>query len=89
MSQFADVRKLCREVGTGFYLFGFTEEFRRDINERVQAIGKAICEERGVSPTEAMQLLDDTELGPSAEKKFSEFKEWLAGQDSDYAELQT
>ncbi|MFA5069942.1 MAG: hypothetical protein WC528_01555 [Patescibacteria group bacterium] len=78
MSTLKEVKGAYDAFKFGTKLFGATKEANAFFQEKLNAVGQAICLERQIKAEEAMLLPDETLLGEQSEAKFQELKDWIA-----------
>lgn len=60
---------------------GATDKFLNELKTRYRNLGQTILAEKNLPPTQKNELPPETVLGPEAEAKFNELKDWLTIHD--------
>lgn len=71
--------ELVNSIEVTSALFGSTDDFSVEWHRRIQDIGKAICEERGIEYRSAAApcIPFETKLGEKSSQQFSQLQDWL------------
>ena len=83
MTLLKNVYELGRLAYQSIQFSGATNQFLNELKTRYRNLGETILAEKNLPPTQKNKLPPETILGPEAEAKFNEFKDWLIIHDPD------
>lgn len=80
MSTLKDVYERIVSVEQCRRLFGATEAFSQEFDQRIRQLGEAICADCGIDSEQAKLLPRESRLGKTAQQIFGDLETWLGKQ---------